>query len=290
MKREVLLVTTIIALVAATIAELTDIRWVITMLSAAIVYGALSPVIAARRLYFLAAAAPHTALLAALIAIPIANSIGFLPVYWWAIAIGVPLIYIVAYLIHRGVDPDIATSMFVALTASGSVIALNIVRERYSSSYSIWAFIVGDPLLVPLSETIYTAAIAIAILTLTVLSYREALCLGVDKDYAMLAGIRVQVYDALIFGMLALATIAVIRVVGFVLEHVLILLPASIAMLFTESACMLLAISLTLSSVASLVGLYISTQLGIAPAGAVGLVLLLVYLIGMCIRKVMEAV
>ncbi len=290
MKRETLLAVMIIALTAITIAKLTDIWWVVTMLSAAIVYGALSPIIAARRLYFLAAAAPHTALLAALIAIPLASSIGLLPVYWWAIAIGVPLIYIVAYLIHRGLDPDVATSMFVALTASSSVIALNIVRERYSSSYSIWAYIVGDPLLVPLNEIAYTAAIAAAILALTVLSYREALCLGVDKDFAMLAGIRVRVYDVLIFGMLALATIAVIRVVGFVLEHVLILLPASIAMLFTESACMILAISLTLSSVASLVGLYISTQLGIAPAGAVGLVLLLAYLVGMGVRRVRRAV
>ncbi len=290
MKREALAATMIIALTAAAIAKLTDIRWVITMLSAAIVYGALSPVIAARRLYFLAAAAPHTALLAALIAIPVASNIGFLPVYWWAIAIGVPLIYIVAYLMHRGLDPDIATSMFVALTASSSVIALNIIRERYSSSYSIWAYIVGDPLLVPLNEIVYTTAIAIAILILTILSYREAICLGVDKDYAMLAGIRVRMYDMLIFGMLALATIAVIRVVGFVLEHVLILLPASIAMLFTESACMILAISLTLSSVASLVGLYMSTQLGVAPAGAVGLVLLLVYILGMSIKKVRKAV
>lgn len=289
MKIAIAVLLIVISVLSIAVAMLTDVRWAITMLCTSIVYGALSPAIAARRLYFLAAAAPHTALFAALLAIPIATDVGCLPLYLWALILGIPLINIVAYMVRRGVDPDVATSILVAFTASGSVIMMNIVREVYSS-YSVWSYIVGDPLLVSESQLPYLAIVAIAILTLVTLSYREILSLGIDRDSVFLAGVRTQVYDFLLFTLIAVAAIAMIGVVGFVLEHILILLPASIAIALTDSAFRALMLSIAISVVSGLLGLALSIYLGIAPAGAIGMILLLIYTGVAYIRKVIKTV
>ena len=279
----------VMSVLSIAVAMFTDVRWTITMLCTSLVYGALSPAIAARRLYFLAAAAPHTALFSALLAIPIASSVSCLPLYLWALILGIPLINIVAYMVRRGVDPDVATSILVAFTASGSVIMMNIVREVYSS-YSVWSYIVGDPLLVSESQLPYLAIVAIAILTLVTLSYREILSLGIDRDSVFLAGVRTQVYDFLLFTLIAVAAIAMIGVVGFVLEHILILLPASIAIALTDSAFRALMLSIAISVISGLLGLALSLHLGIAPAGAIGMILLLIYTGAAYIRKVIKTV
>ncbi|MFN3268387.1 MAG: hypothetical protein ACK416_03915, partial [Zestosphaera sp.] len=39
-----------------------ELRWLLTFTSLGLIYGFLSPVIAARRLYYLSAAAPHSTL------------------------------------------------------------------------------------------------------------------------------------------------------------------------------------------------------------------------------------
>jgi len=279
----------VIITLSITVAIITDIRWTITMLCTSIVYGALSPAIAARRLYFLAAAAPHTALFSALLAIPIAIDVGYLPLYLWALILGIPLINIVAYMVRRGVDPDVATSILVAFTASGSVILMNVVREVYSS-YNVWSYIVGDPLLVSENQLPYLTTVALMVLTLVVLSYREILVLGIDRDSVFLAGVRTRVYDFLLFTLIAIAAIAMIGVVGFVLEHILILLPASIAIALTDSAFRALILSIAISVVSGLLGLALSLYLGIAPAGAIGMILLLIYIGTIYIQSVRKVI
>jgi len=255
------------------------------MVSAAIAYGLLSPVIAARRLYFLASASPHSALLAAVIAIPIARTIGFGNEYLWAVFIGALLIYIVGYMIHRGIDTDIATALFVAFTASSSVLAIYYILTRFPVKTNIWAIIVGDPLLVDWNDTYYAIIIAIVISASIILTYREQICMGIDYECSRLAGIRRQLYDWLVFTLLAIATVALIRIVGFVLEHVLILLPSAIAITIARNAFKAIVTSLLTSLFSSIMGLYLAITLDLSPAGVTGLVLLSIYVFGILIKK-----
>ena len=260
-------------------------RWIIVMVSASLVYGFLGPVVAARRLYFLASASPHAALLSAVLAIPLARIIGVGEEYLWAIVIGIVLIYFVGYLVYRGVDTDTATAVFVAFTASSSVMAIYYVLTHYPIETDIWAIIVGDPLLASWESAFLALAILLVISLAILLTHRENICLGVDRDYVRLAGVNIRVYDLIVFTLLAVATVALIKIVGFVLEHVLVLLPAAIAVTWSRSARQALLTSITVSLIAGLTGLYLAVQLNQAPAGTTGLILLAVYLAVLLYRK-----
>lgn len=261
--------------------------WVIVMVSAALAYGSLSPVIAARRLYFLASASPHAALLAAVLGIPLTNTTRIGDEYVWAIVVGLALIYLAGYMIYRGLDTDTATAVFVAFTASSSVIALYYVLTHFPIRTNIWAIIVGDPLLATSLDALYAVVIACLTLTAIVLTCREQICIGVDRNYVKLAGVNVRFYDLLAYTLLALTTVALIRIVGFVLEHVLVLLPSAIAITWSRSARNAMLLSINVSLTACILGLYLSIIFNQAPAGITGLILLIIYLAVLVMRKKM---
>ncbi len=259
--------------------------WVAVMVSAAVAYGTMSSIVAARRLYFLAGASAHSALLAAVLALPLANFIGLMSERAWAVLVGLALTYSVGYMIHRGMDPDVATSIFVAATASASALAIYYVLTRFPLEAELWAIMVGDPLLSSPSEAFYALGVAGLTASAVVLTYREQVYIGLDREFARLSGIRTWAYDLLVFTLLGLITVSLIKVVGFVLEHVLLLLPSAIATRLSRSSRAVLLASLSVSLAASLSGLYLSVLANLSPAGLVGLVLLAAYLACMAIGR-----
>ena len=281
---ELLAVAGLTALAAAE-ALLLSPRWVAVVLSAALAYGFMSSIVAARRLYFLAGATAHSALLAAVLALPLAAFTGLLGEEGWALLVGLVLTYAVGYMIYRGVDPDTATAVFVAATASASVLAIYYVLTRFPLEVELWAIVVGDPLLASRREAWLALAVAVLTTVGVLLTYREQVYVGIDREFARLSGIRVWAYDLLAFTLLALTTVGLIKVVGFVLEHVLLLLPAAIATRLSESSRDVLVASTSVSVMASLVGLYLAVLLDQSPAGVVGLILLAIYLAVLALRR-----
>ena len=272
-----LLTPAVLALATALMAFYVNARWVAVMVSAALAYGFLSSIVAARRLYFLAGASAHSALLAAVLALPLTAITGLLSEQGWALIVGLILMYAVGYLIYRGVEPDTATAVFVAATASASVLAIYYVLTRFPVEVELWAIIVGDPLLASKEEAIFALSVAAITVLTTLLTYREQVYVGIDREFARLTGLRVWAYDLLTFTLLALTTVGLIKVVGFVLEHVLLLLPSAIGVRLSRSSRGVLAISACSSLSASLAGLCLAILLDQSPAGVVGLILLSAY-------------
>ncbi|HDJ26667.1 MAG TPA: hypothetical protein ENF34_05065 [Candidatus Bathyarchaeota archaeon] len=136
------LASLLLALATAALASYLNPRWVAVMVSAALAYGFLSSLVAARRLYFLAGASAHSALLAAVLAFPLAATTGLLSEHAWALLVGLALMYVVGYMIYRGVEPDTATAVFVAATASASVLAIYYVLTRFPVEVELWSRVV----------------------------------------------------------------------------------------------------------------------------------------------------
>jgi len=208
-------------------------KWVAVIICASLIYGVLSPIISARKLYFLSIASSHSALLAVVLAIPLAKIC--LNEYLWSILIGISLLYCVCYAIEKGIDIDVATAIFVSFTSSASVIAMYLVLTNYPVETDLWSIILGDPLLVNWYDVYYTMIIAIITVMIVLLTYREQISIGIEKDCATLSGINVKLYDILLYTILGIATISMIKIVGFVLQHVLIALPSAISMLLAKN-------------------------------------------------------
>lgn len=260
-----------------------DPRWIIVMVSAGLAFGALSPVVAARRNYFLASALPHSALVAALAGVPLSYSLGLNPSLW-AILLSIPLIYIIMILEKAGVDVEIATSVLVAATASLSVALIYLVLTSYPVSTSLWAYIIGDPLLATWNDTLITGVIALLVALALLPFMREHVMIGVDRDFAATSGLRLNLYDAVYYAALAIAGVGMMKTVGFVLEHVMILLPASIAVNTGRSGKEAASIALVSAVGSGITGLAVALYTPIPPSAGAGFVLLAAYLAALALR------
>ncbi len=251
--------------------------WVVVMFSASIAFGLLSSIVAVRKLFFLAGASPHSALLAVAVSIPLTLLLGG-NYYLWSLVIGILLVYVAGYAIHRGVEPDIATAVYVSFTASGGVLATYYVLTHYPLSFDLASIIIGDPILTTWRDALLSSIVALFIALSILLTYREQLSLGIDRDSAYLAGIRVPIYDLIVFTLIGLTTITFIKIMGYVLEHVLVLLPASIAISKAKTSIEALETSILSALTASLLGLHLGIILNLSPTGLTGLILLIYYI------------
>ncbi|MEM1608390.1 MAG: metal ABC transporter permease [Ignisphaera sp.] len=274
------IVLTILALGAAIYTAIyMPLTWFMVFAFSSLLYGFISPVIAARRLFFLATEAPHMALFSVVLGIVVYKTTNLLNEFLWALIISIILINVVGHLIRAGVDPDVATSVMVSLTASGSVVAIYYVLTFYSVQYNLWAFILGDPLLVTSQEALQLTIIAVASALATVYLYMFGIYMGVDLDHAKLSARNIWLYDTAIYTLLGISSVALLKIVGFVLEHVLLTLPAIIASAVSSSSREALHTSVVSAVASSFLGLLLSTKLNIAPAGGIGFITLSIYLI-----------
>jgi len=266
------------------ISVLYDVKWVLVFVCAGVSYGVLSSLVAARRLYFLAGASPHAALLAAVLSIALTSIFG-ISTYFWALLLGIALLYIAGFMIYRGLDADIATSVFVSLTSALSVIAIYYILTNFRYSADVLSIIVGNPLLISWFDVIFLIALTLAIALPILLTYYENVYLGIDREDAITSGSRLWLYDLITFTALALATVGIIKVVGFVLEHVLILLPGSIAIASSRNSKEALLTSLIVSLSMALLGLNMASIFNMAPSGMIGLLLLIIYVMTLALRR-----
>jgi len=257
--------------------------WIAVVAFSALGYSALSVLLSMRRLVFMGAAAPHTALLAALIGIVV----GLLcprAVEPAMFLVGLGLMALVIYL-SRFLETDIATGVVVGVTVSLSVLLLFAVTTVIKPPYSPWTLIVGDPLAATLLDTAVMACISVGVAVYAFLGYRTHLAIAMDRDLARLSGVRVALHDVALFASLSLMAVALVKIVGALLEHVFILLPAAIAIQMCRSCRETLAAAVSISIACSLLGLYTSIALGIAPAGSIGIALAACYALSLALSR-----
>ncbi|WP_440059121.1 metal ABC transporter permease [Thermogladius sp. 4427co] len=256
------------------------------MVSATLSFSILSIIVAYRRLFYLAAEMPHVSFLAVTIGILVSYYIARgmeIPI---SIAIGLALVYVVGYMIHKRIEPSIATSIFVGSATSLSVIAAYFVLTRIPVAYSITSLIIGDPLLVGFSDILACIIILIITLTAFVLTYHEQASIGLDEVAVRIAGVDTRIYNFIAYTLLGLNTVGMLKIAGYIMEHVFILMPPAIAFALSKSYKGAVYSAVLSGIFSSLLGLHLSIVFNLAPSGTAGLIMLLLYVGILVVRKV----
>jgi len=249
-------------------------EWTAVMIGAGLAYGSLSPVLHSRRLLFMAGSAPH-AVLAATALGAILSSVTGAGLSASSILIGTLLVYTAGYMVYRGMDPDVSASLLAGYTASLSVIGLYLASSM--GAISVSGVIIGDPLLASRVEALAVLLLGITLFILVTATSSISSYIGVDRDDAILSGSMVWLYDLTLYTILALSTVALIRVIGFVLEHVLLLIPGSLILPVVRGSREATLAGGLLGLSTGLAGLYIGGLAGLPPAAVSGLVLMAAY-------------
>ncbi|MCE4625056.1 MAG: metal ABC transporter permease [Desulfurococcales archaeon] len=257
-------------------------RWSIVLGMAGIALGSISLLVYVRRLLFAAASAPHAAFFAASLALIISSSLGG-DLLLWTVLAGTLIIYSLGYAVYSGMDPDDATALFASLTTSLGVVTMYYAITHYSTGASLSSIVLGDPLLASREEIAYAAVIGTAALMASLAAAREISYMGVDREDAKLSGIRTWAYDLALFTLLALTVVGLVRVVGFAVEHVLVLIPGAVATMHSRGPTHAVLASVSLSLLASGLALVTGVLLNLSPSGLIGVFMVTIYAVAVAL-------
>lgn len=134
-----------------------------------------------------------------------------------------------------------------------------------------------------ISTTQIIGLVAVSVLTVAfvLLRYRALLFSTFDPDVAAVSGVNVTRLEAALMVVLSLAILATLTVIGVTLVAAMLVIPAVIARMLTDSFARMLVLSTVIGTASGLVGMYLSYYAGV-PSGTmivlVGAVLFIVVL------------
>ncbi len=173
---------------------------------------------------------------------------------------------------------DVFVGMIFGFSTAIAVLFLSLARTYTATA---WSFIVGDVLGVSLTDIYTLTAVAVVALCLVALFYKEFKFITFDAEAAEAMGIRASLYHYLMVFLIALFSVAAVKVVGIILAVVLLIAPAAAAYEFSHSLERMLSLSLLISLTSGVAGFLLSLYFNVATSALIGICASTAYLIAL---------
>lgn len=146
------------------------------------------------------------------------------------------------------------------------------------TSVNIQGIILGNILAISKSDMIQVVLIALLCLVVLGLKWKDFMAVFFDESHARSIGLRPAFLKIVFFTLLSAATVAALQTVGACLVIAMVVTPGATAYLLTDKFERLIVISITLGSLTSAVGVYLSYFLNANPGGLVVTLQTLIFL------------
>ena len=157
--------------------------------------------------------------------------------------------------------------------------ALGIVLiSKITSEIDLMHILYGTPLGIPLSDVKQTIFISFLVVLILSIFRKDLMLYCFDPRHAKTIGINVSFLHYLLLTCLSLAAVVGLQAVGIVLVVAMLITPGATAYLLTDKFDELSIISVLSSIISSLIGIYLSYWLDIAPGGSIVLVQTFIFL------------
>jgi zinc transport system permease protein len=242
-----------------------------------IISGIIGSLIVVNRMVFLAGGIAHTSY----------GGIGMaifwgLPIFLGASAFAIVAAVIIAMLSIN--NKNKIDTIIGLIWAVGMAIGIVFVDMSDGYNVDLMSYLFGSILAVSSSD-LYFMGLVLAVVIFSVLKfYREILAVSYDMQYASLRGINVKFFYTLILVLSALSVVVSIKVVGLILVIAMLTIPVYIAQKLSNSLIGMMIYSSLISTLFTLVGLYISYSYDITSGAAI----ILVSAIGLSIFSLLE--
>jgi manganese/iron transport system permease protein/iron/zinc/copper transport system permease protein len=158
------------------------------------------------------------------------------------------------------------------VTTASFAIGLALLNRYGQAKKSIEAVLFGSVLGVETVDIFAVSIVAILTAGLVFGLYRHLLFATFDPEVAQVSGVKVSWVEALLMGMLSLTILVTMRVIGTLLISALLVIPASVARMTTNSFARMLWISPAVGAFSALTGMYLSYHLDTSASATIILV------------------
>jgi zinc transport system permease protein len=189
---------------------------------------------------------------------------------WTALAVAVVGAIAVDRLRSRGrASGDLALAIFFY---GGIALGVVLIGLADSLDASVLSYLFGQVLLVTGAEVVTVAALGAGVVIAMLALRRPMFGVVSDEEWARVAGLPVDLLNAILAVLTAVAVVAAMRVVGLLLVAALMVLPVAAAQLIARSFRGTLAWAVAVGVASVVLGLSASRNWGLAPGGTIVLV------------------
>ena len=192
-----------------------------------------------------------------------------------AFVFGVGSVALIGFIKHKS---RIKEDTVIGLVFTG-FFALGIVLiSKITSEIDLMHILYGTPLGIPLSDVKQTIFISFLVVLILSIFRKDLMLYCFDPRHAKTIGINVSFLHYLLLTCLSLAAVVGLQSVGIILVVAMLITPGATAYLLTDKFDELSIISVLSSIISSLIGIYLSYWLDIAPGGSIVLVQTFIFL------------
>ena len=160
-----------------------------------------------------------------------------------------------------------------------SMFALGIVMmTKIESGVHLDHILFGDVLGVSWQDILESAIITLLVSLFIFYKGKDLMLYVFDSQHAKAIGLNINFYQYSILILLSLTIVGALKAVGMILVIALLITPGAIANLVTDSFKRMLLVSLFVSSITSILGVYISFYINSAPAPTIIVLLSLIFI------------
>lgn len=145
--------------------------------------------------------------------------------------------------------------------ATGMAIGILLMGLTPGYAPDLMSYLLGSIIIVPTSDLWMILFLDLFIIGAVVLLYKELLAISFDEEHARISGLPVSLLYILLLCMIAVTVVVLIRVVGVILAIALLTMPAAISGRFTGDLKAMMVLSVILSALFIVLGLWISFEL-----------------------------
>lgn len=231
-------------------------------LFASILCGIIGSFVVVNRLIFLAGGIAH----AAYGGIGIAFFFG-IPYIYGTIGVSLATAFIMtAVTIKANNRQDTFIGVLWAVGMAMGVILIDLTPGYH---VDLMSYLFGSILAVPSADIRWMAGLGAVTLVLTILFYRDILAISYDAEFAKLRGVPVNLLYFIYIALVAVSIVFIIRVVGLILVIALMTIPPYIAEKYVRSLMMMMVLSVLLSVIFNMTGLWASYHLDLTSGATI---------------------
>jgi zinc transport system permease protein len=169
-----------------------------------------------------------------------------------------------------------------------AAMALGLVLFSMERGYQqdLFGYLFGNVLAISTGELAVLGVASVIILSVLAVTFKQLLFVAFDEEVARAYGQPVQVLNATVLVLLAVAVVVGVRLVGVLLIQALLVVPAATAVLWARNFRAQLVISGTLGVTCGVVGLLTAYLLNIAAGGTIVLVAVVLFFGSLAVRRV----
>ncbi|MBU2490902.1 MAG: metal ABC transporter permease [Proteobacteria bacterium] len=167
--------------------------------------------------------------------------------------------------------------------------AVGVVFSDLAPGYNVdlMSYLFGSILTVSVQDLWFMGAMCAAVVAVTAYWYRDLLALSYDPDFARLRGVPVTFLHYLLLGMIALAVVMLVRVVGLILIVALLTIPPYMAEQWSGSLARVMVLAGLLCAAFVVIGLALSYALNLTSGASIILVAATAFFANLGARKLL---